>query len=92
MMAVWMHRILPPRGHLLPSLDRPLLIAAGALVLVGILVVSSSSTEIAQAQHASPFYHLTRHLLYLSLGLFVAILTFMIPIDLWEKSGWPLLV
>lgn len=85
-------RIIPPRGQLLPRLDRSLVMVTGLLIAIGMIVVSSASTEVAQAQYGSPFYHLLRHMVYLTLALSLAGLTFFVPIGVWEKSGWVLLV
>jgi len=92
MMTSLVSQILPPRGHLLPRLDRQLVIVAGVLMAIGILVVGSASTEVAQANYGNPFYHLIRHLVYLSIALGMAGLTFLVPINVWEKMGWVLLV
>ena len=92
MMTSLVSQILPPRGHLLPRLDRPLVMTAGLLMAIGIVVVGSASTEVAQANYGSPFYHLIRHLVYLGVALGLAGLTFLVPINLWEKLGWVLLV
>lgn len=86
------NKVMPPRGQLMPRLDRSLVMVAGLLIAIGIMVVSSASTEVAQAQYGSPFYHLLRHMVYLTLALSLAGLCFFVPIGVWEKSGWLLLV
>lgn len=85
-------QILPPRGHLQPRLDRPLVIVAGLLMAIGVVVVGSASTEVAQANYGNPFYHLMRHMVYLSLALSMGGLTFLVPIGVWERLGWVLLL
>lgn len=90
-MSSLLSRITPPRGLLLPRLDRHLLVVAGMLSAIGIMVVASASTEVAQVSYGSPFHYVLKHLVYLFLALGVAGLTFLVPIGVWEKSGWPLL-
>ncbi len=91
-MSSLVERLKSPKGLLMPRLDRQLILITGLLVAIGIVVVSSASTEVAQAKYDTPFYHLIRHLVYLSLAAAVGAVTFCIPIKFWRKAGWLLLV
>lgn len=73
------------------GLDRPLLLITVALLSIGVVVISTASVEVAEANFGNPFYHLIRHLLYLVIGLVVAVIAFLVPMHVWEKSGWILL-
>lgn len=91
-MSVWMGSLKSPKGFLMPRLDRQLTLVASVLIAIGIVVVSSASTEVAQSKYDTPFYHLLRHLVYLGLAGAVACLTFCVPTKIWQKAGWLLLV
>jgi len=67
--------------------DRWLLFAAICLAALGLLMVASSSIVIAKAQHQQAFYYLIRQVIYLSLGVFLALVTLRLDIHLWRKSG-----
>lgn len=57
------------RAHRLHgSFDRWLLLAIGALVCIGIVMVASSSIPIAESRQLGSFHHLRRHLVFLLLG------------------------
>ncbi len=71
--------------------DKWLLLAVCLLISVGVLMVASASTVIAEKQHANPFYYLTRQLLYLSLGMVMAFVLIKLPSRFWKSFG-PLLL
>lgn len=76
------------RKGALPALyDRLLLIAAGGLLLLGLLMVASSSIVISERQFHTPFHYLFRQVIYLSLGLFLALITLRIEIKFWERMS-----
>jgi cell division protein FtsW len=54
-----------PQGHY----DLSLILAAASLATVGIVMVASSSIAVADGLHVGPFYYLTRHLVFLGLGV-----------------------
>ncbi|HET6545838.1 MAG TPA: putative lipid II flippase FtsW [Rhodanobacteraceae bacterium] len=58
-----------PRG----SYDASLLLAATALASLGIVMVASSSIAVADGQNIGEFHFLIRHLIFLSLGIGLAI-------------------
>jgi cell division protein FtsW len=69
---------------LLPSLDYLLLMAALALLGLGLVMVASASLHrIGEA----PFYYMNRHLLAIGLGLLGALLISRVPVAQWERSG-----
>lgn len=73
------------------GLDKPLLLITIALLSIGVVVINTASIEVAEAKYGDPFYHLFRHLLYLVIALVAATITFFVPMQFWEKSGWVLL-
>jgi len=72
-------------------LDMRLIALALALMVIGVIAVTSASMEVADAKHGNPFYHLIRHLTYLTMALSVAALSFLMPMHMWNRLGWLLL-
>ena len=68
-------------------LDNWLLVAALVLLCVGLIMVASSSTSVAEQRTGEPFYYLWRQLLYVGVGLLSAVVMFQIPMTIWEKAG-----
>jgi cell division protein FtsW len=81
------------RRHELPGqYDLGIMLAAGALASLGVVMVASSSIAIADGHHVGPFYYLTRHLVFLTLGLGLAILMTRIELELLERNAVVLLL
>ena len=72
--------------------DRYLLIATAILLLTGLLMVASTSISLSTHFYHHPFRYLTRQLIYLALGLGLALITINIPIKIWQKLGPQLLI
>lgn len=69
---------------LLPDLDYPLIIAAVALLGLGLVMVASASMHrISEA----PFYYMNRHLIAIALGFIGCVVITQIPVTYWERSG-----
>ena len=77
---------------LIENIDLPLLISALILLGLGLVMVASSSISIAERQLSEPLYYFWRQLSYATVGLFVAFITFKIPLDYLQKSGPALIV
>lgn len=61
------------------------------LISVGIVFEASASVAIAESRTGNSFYYLQKHLLFLAIGLFCALLAFQIPMKVWMKlSPWML--
>jgi cell division protein FtsW len=73
------------------ALDPWLVGAASALLLLGLVMVTSASVSLP-AYEATPFYFLERQLLFALIGAGIAALTMRIPTQVWERLGFPLLV
>ena len=72
--------------------DRWLLIAAVALIALGLLMVTSASMVISDRRYHYPFHFLFRQTSYLIVGVFVAVIIARIKIDIWQKISGYLLV
>lgn len=62
-----------------------------ALLLVGLVMVTSASMSIAARDLGSPFFYLQRQFIYSGVGVAVAWAATRVPTELWEKYGTPLL-
>ncbi len=70
------------------SMDPMLLVVAIALLLVGLIAVTSASIEYAHWHHQTPWYHSMRHLVYISIALTSAYGVYRLPWELWLNTGW----
>ena len=81
------------RRHELPGhFDMGIMIAAGALAALGVIMVASSSIAIADGQHVGPFYYVTRHVVFLGLGVALGILMTRIELEWLERNAFVLLL
>jgi cell division protein FtsW len=70
------------------SMDPMLLVVAIALLLVGLIAVTSASIEYADWHYQTPWYHSMRHLVYISIALTSAYGVYRLPWELWLNTGW----
>lgn len=72
-------------------LDWLLIMCWLVLVSVGLVFEASASVAIAESRTGEPFYYLQKHLIFLLMGGFAALMAFQIPMSLWMKySHWVL--
>ena len=81
----------PLNTHRGIDLDFPLLAGCLALLGLGLVMITSASSEVAAAQTGNPLYYMLRHLIYLGLGLVAALFTLQVPISTWQRLSVPLL-
>ncbi|MEO4045802.1 putative lipid II flippase FtsW [Pseudomonas sp. CAU 1711] len=74
------------------DLDFPLLAGCLALLGLGLVMITSASSEVAAALSGNPLYHMTRHLIYLAIGIAAALVTLLIPMAFWQRHGASLLL
>ncbi|TWC32092.1 cell division-specific peptidoglycan biosynthesis regulator FtsW [Pseudomonas sp. SJZ079] len=74
------------------DLDFPLLAGCLALLGLGLVMITSASTEVAAALTGNPLYHMLRHLIYLALGLTAGVVTLLVPMAFWQRFGGTLLL
>ena len=74
------------------SLDKVLLSIIGMLLFIGVVMVCSASMEVAAAKNGNAFHYLNRHLVYLCIAASVGLLTWWVPVSLWQRSGVLLLL
>ncbi|NYT62445.1 putative lipid II flippase FtsW [Alcaligenaceae bacterium] len=82
-----------PGRTTMPNFDIFMIIAAGTLVLFGLLMVYSASIALADGpryESYGRFYFVIRHGLFIVVGLFAALFAISIPMKVWQKSAVPL--
>ncbi len=72
--------------------DSWVLIPALLLLSIGIVMVGSASIAIAESQGVSSNYYLLRHLIYVFLGVLLAMMFRVIPITFLERVSRPMLL
>ena len=70
--------VLPDMGILLTGL---------ALMLVGLVAISSASIEYADLHYASTTFHTVRHLIYLAVAAVGAVLVYRVPLQFWQRPA-----
>jgi len=63
-----------------------------ALVSIGVVMVASASIAFAADIYGDPWFFLKRHLLYLTVGALAALVVSQVPLSIWSRLSWPLLM
>ncbi|MAL95952.1 MAG: putative lipid II flippase FtsW [Haliea sp.] len=67
----------------------PVLFGLGlALLLTGLVAISSASVEYADWHFQDAWHHTHRHLMYLLVALAAASLVLLLPLGFWLRTGW----
>jgi cell division protein FtsW len=72
--------------------DQVLLLIVGAILLLGLVMMTSASISIADRQVDEPLHYLERQGVGVLLGLVAAGFAMMIPTTVWERLSMPLLL
>jgi cell division protein FtsW len=75
-----------------PVFDGVLLVCVSALLLIGLIMVTSASISIAAREQAAPFSFLLRQLAFAGVGCLVALLAFAMRTELWDRMSLVLLL
>ncbi|QJD59128.1 putative lipid II flippase FtsW [Pseudomonas sp. gcc21] len=73
------------------DMDMPLLVAALCLLGLGVVMVTSSSMEVAAGQLGNPLFYMIRQLIYLAIAIGALVVVLSIPVNLWQQFRFPLL-
>jgi len=73
------------------GLDAWVLVPALLLLSVGIVMVGSASIAVAEGQGVSAYHYLARHLVFIGLGVVLALTLRIIPVAFLERISRPLL-
>ncbi|WP_286784380.1 MULTISPECIES: putative lipid II flippase FtsW [Pseudomonas] len=82
----------PLAGRRGMDMDFPLLAGCLALLGLGLVMITSASSEVAAASSGNPLYHMIRHLVYLGIGFVACAVVMMIPLATWQRLGGMLLI
>lgn len=74
------------------DIDFPLLAGCLALLGLGLVMITSASSEVAAAQTGNPLYMMIRHVVYLVIGFIACGMTLMVPMATWQRLGGLLIV
>ncbi|MEX6502343.1 putative lipid II flippase FtsW [Pseudomonas zhanjiangensis] len=92
-MLAWLRPYPSPLfGRRGPDLDFPMLAGCLALLGLGLVMISSASTEVAAVNTGNVLYYMLRHLIYLVIGLGAAGVVLLIPLATWQRFGGLLLL
>lgn len=68
--------------------DPALVLLGLALLLVGLVAISSASIEYADLHYRDAWHHTRRHLMYVVISVSAAAVVFRLPPGFWLASGW----
>lgn len=68
-----------------------LVISSVALLVMGVVMISSASMDMAAETVGNSYHYVIRQLLFAVLGCGMALLAVNVPVAWWERSGWLLL-
>lgn len=91
-LSPWLTGSSPLFGSRGADLDFPMLAACLALLGLGLVMITSASSEVATALSGNPHYHMLRHLVYLALGVIACLLTLLVPMLFWQRYSTHLLL
>lgn len=74
------------------GVDTPLLMLAGLILVIGLVMVASASISLADKTTGSPFYYLSRQLVFAAVGGGLGLLMYLLPLSWWQRSGYLLLM
>lgn len=68
--------------------DMPMILLALALLMVGLVAISSASIEYADWHYQNTWFHTQRHLVYLLVAIIVAAAVYCVKPQFWLDTGW----
>ncbi|WP_120997688.1 putative lipid II flippase FtsW [Stutzerimonas urumqiensis] len=92
MLRALLTRPSPLFGHRGIDLDFPMLAGCLGLLGLGLVMITSASSEVAAVNAGTPLYHMIRHLIYIALGLAAAGIVLLVPLKTWQQFDWALLL
>lgn len=68
-----------------------LVISSVALLVMGVIMISSASMDMAAETMGNSYHYVIRQLMFAGLGCLLALVAVNVPVAWWERSGWLLL-
>lgn len=81
-----------PSNKPLGSYDKWLMLVVMCLLIIGLMMVASSSVMVSTKYFHQPFHFLVKQVAYLSVGIFLSIVLLRVDMSFWEKVSGPLLI
>lgn len=81
-----------PSSKSLALYDRWLILTILCLLIIGLMMVASSSVMVSTKYYHQPFHFLIRQIAYLSVGMIVAVVLMRVDSSFWERVSVPLLM
>lgn len=69
-------------------LDKVVLFAATGLMLFGLVMVTSASSEVAARNYGHPLYLALKHGVFMAAGCAGFLVALMLPVRVWQRLGW----
>ena len=69
-----------------------LVISASALLVMGVVMISSASMDMAAETLGNSYHYVLRQLIFAGLGLLAALVAVNVPVAWWQRSGFLLLM
>lgn len=82
----WRQSAPQPAQGVMPF-DPWVVLCAIALVLIGFVMISSASMDVAMENNGTPYFYLLRQAVFVFLAVCGAVVAWKIPIGFWEKTG-----
>jgi len=73
------------------TFDGTLLLVSVVLLMIGWIMIASASIDVAELRNDNPFHYVVRHGVFILMGTIAGLITFQLPTEWWQKSGWLLL-
>lgn len=73
-------------GSVLPF-DPWVLCCAFTLILIGFVMISSASLDVAMENNGTPYFYVIRQAVFVVIAAIAAVIVWNIPISFWEKTG-----
>ncbi len=75
------------------DIDFPLLTACLLLMGIGLVMIASASSAVADTNTGNTFHYFTRHMVYIVIALIAGGVTLLVPMSAWQRySGWLLVL
>lgn len=68
-----------------------LILSSVALLIIGVVMISSASMDIAVETMGNGYHYVIRQLMFAVMGCMLALVSVNVPVAWWERSGWLLL-
>lgn len=75
-------------SSLFAGIDRQLFAVAGTLLMIGLIMITSASIDVAHLKNANGFHYAIRHGIFIILALVAGLFVYQLPSSYWQKSGW----